>query len=59
MKVAFILDDHESEVTPLKTVEAIIESNQFSHDEIKEIIAYLSVYTRYNPPHKHHIVFEK
>ena len=59
MQVGFILDDHESEVTPLKTAEAIIESKQFSHNQLKELIAYLSVYTRYNNDNPRRNIFEK
>jgi len=48
MTIGFILDDDERMVTPLKTAEAIIESEEFDYKELKELIAYLSVYTKYN-----------
>ena len=48
MTIGFTLEDHENEVTPLKTAEALIACEQFSIKDLKELIAYLSVYTRYN-----------
>ena len=48
MKVMFILDDHESNVTPMKIAQALAEDSDLDNKELKEIIAYLSVYTRYN-----------
>lgn len=49
MQIGFMLEENEGEITPLKTVQALIDTGRFSHKELKEIIAYLSVYTRYNP----------
>lgn len=49
MKIGFELEEHESKVTPIKIAEALIEDG-FSHNELKEIVAYLSVYTKYNKP---------
>ena len=48
MQIGFILDENEKRVTPMKTADALINSDQFDHQELKELIAYLSVYTRYN-----------
>ena len=52
MEIAFILDDNENEVTPIKIANALIDatkqSKQFPEKGLKEIVAYLSVYTRYN-----------
>jgi len=49
MKIGFELEEHETSVTPLKVAEALIECESFNSNELKELIAYLSVYTRYNP----------
>ena len=49
MKIAYELEEHESYITPLKIAEALVDSGQLDHDEMKELIAYLSVFTRYNP----------
>lgn len=48
MTIRFILDNDECTITPLKMAEAIIESEEFDYKELKELIAYLSVYTKYN-----------
>ena len=48
MNIEFVLEDHEENITPLRTAEAIVSSEFFSVKDLKEIIAYLSVYTRYN-----------
>lgn len=48
MIISFELDEHESRVTPLKVADALISSDQFNREELKELIAYLSVFTRYN-----------
>lgn len=48
MTIGFILEDNEKKVTPMKVATALVETEQFSRDELKELIAYLSVYTRYN-----------
>lgn len=48
MQIGFTLEDHEAKVTPIKTAEALIECRQFDHKDLKEIIAYLSVYTKYH-----------
>ena len=49
MKIIFRLASEESAaITPLKTAEALIESGQFDDRELEELIAYLSVYIRYN-----------
>jgi hypothetical protein len=48
MQIYFTLDDNEKAITPLKVVEALIDQDIFNHKELKEIIAYLSVYTKYN-----------
>ena len=50
MELGFILGDNEDRVTPMRTAEALVASGQFTHKELKEIIAYLSVYTKYNQP---------
>lgn len=49
MIISFELEDREYKITPIKVAEALINSEQFHYDELKELIAYLSVYTRYNP----------
>lgn len=49
MKIGFELDEHEATVTPIKTAEALIECGIFSHKDLKELIAYLSVHTKYHP----------
>ena len=51
MQIGFTLEDHESKVTPIKVAEALIEDGSFGHKDLKEIIAYLSVYTKYHPEH--------
>lgn len=51
MQICFMLDDHETAVTPIKVANALIEDGGFTHKDLKEIIAYLSVYTKYNPDH--------
>lgn len=48
MIISFELEEHEKKVTPMNTAAAMIESEQFTRQQLKEIIAYLSVYTRYN-----------
>ena len=48
MKIGFELDEHEATVTPIKVAEALIECGQFEHKDLKELIAYLSVYTKYH-----------
>lgn len=50
MKIGFELDEHEAVVTPIKVAEALIESGMFDYKDVKEIIAYLSIYTRYHGP---------
>ena len=52
MKVMFILDDHEAKVTPMKVADALIEEGRFSNKDLKEVIAYLSVYTKYHKEEK-------
>ena len=48
MIIFFELDEHESQVTPIKVADALISSDQFNREGLKEFIAYLSVFTRYN-----------
>lgn len=48
MQIFFNLEDHENTVTPIKVANALIDCGSFTHKELKEIIAYLSVYTRYH-----------
>ena len=48
MIMSFELDEHEDQVTPIKVADALISSDQFDREELKELIAYLSVFTRYN-----------
>lgn len=48
MKVMFALDDNETKVTPMKVADALIEDGGFSNKDLKELIAYLSVYTKYH-----------
>lgn len=48
MELGFILDEKEDYVTPMRTAEALIAPDQFTRKQLKEIIAYLSVYTKYN-----------
>lgn len=48
MIIGFELEEHEKKITPMNTAAAIIESEQFTRQQLKELIAYLSVYTRYN-----------
>ena len=48
MRVAFELDEHEDKVTPIGAAYALINSDIFDEKDLKELIAYLSVYTRYN-----------
>lgn len=48
MIISFELDDHEDRVTPIMVADALISSDQFDREQIKELIAYLSVFTRYN-----------
>lgn len=50
MEIGFILDDNEGDITPMRTAHALVSSGQFTHRELKELIAYLSVYTKYNQP---------
>lgn len=47
MQVQFILDDLEKEVTPLKTADAIINSDQFDINDLRELIAHISIYVKY------------
>lgn len=48
MKIGFELEPHESKVTPMKVADALIDSEQFGNQELKELSAYLSAFTRYN-----------
>lgn len=48
MRVMFVLDDDEEKVTPMKVAEALIEDGHFSNKDLKELIAYLSVYIKYH-----------
>ena len=48
MKIGFELDDHEKVVTPMKVADALVDCGAFTNKDLKELIAYLSVYTRYN-----------
>lgn len=48
MEIKFHLEEHEKRVTPLKMAEALVEQKEFTRDELKELIEYLSVYTRYH-----------
>lgn len=48
MEIGFVLRDDEVTVTPLNTAEALISSGSFTIKDLKELIAYLSVYTRYH-----------
>lgn len=50
MKIGFELDEHETKITPIKVADALIDCGQFDHKDLKEIIAYLSVHTKYNKP---------
>ena len=50
MNIAFELNELEESVTPIKVAEALINCNQFDYRDLKELIAYLSVYTRYHNP---------
>lgn len=51
MKIMFELDEHESDVTPMMVASALIDavgaSKTFPDNGLKEVLAYLSVYTRY------------
>ena len=59
MIIGFELEEHEKKITPMNTAAAIIESEQFTREQLKELIAYLSVYTRYNEDHDNHIFNRK
>ena len=48
MQVNFILDDDESVVTPMKIAEALADIPHLSVNQLKELVAYLSVYIKYN-----------
>lgn len=48
MQIGFTLEDYETTVTPMKVAEALIEDKTFDIKDLKEIIAYLSVYTKYH-----------
>ena len=48
MKIFYTLEEHEKEVTPMKVADALIEDGHFSNKDLKELIAYLSVYTKYH-----------
>ena len=58
MIIGFELESHEKRITPMNTANALIESEQFTREQLKELIAYLSVYTRYNEDHDN-ITFNK
>ena len=52
MEFNIVLDDRESRMEPIKIAQNLIElvnDKYLKTKDIKEIIAYLSVYTRYNP----------
>ena len=49
MEIGFMLNEHETEVTPMSTAMALTKCGQFDSTDIREIIAYLSIYVRYNP----------
>ena len=48
MTINFVLNDNEDNVTPLKTAEALVDSGQVTYLELKELVAYLSVFFDYN-----------
>lgn len=51
MNVNIILDEYENHIEPIKLANEIINlvnEKQLSVNNVREIIAYLSVYTRYN-----------
>lgn len=56
MTLEFVFEEHEEKVTPIRVANALIETlllcKDFPEDGLKEIIAYLSVYTRYNKKEK-------
>lgn len=47
MELGFILNENETSITAIKTADALIECGHFDERGLKEIIAYLSVYTKY------------
>ena len=48
MDIQFVLNDDEDYVTPMKVADALVNVSSFSHKDIKEIIAYLTVWSKYN-----------
>ena len=48
MTVNLILDDNEDKITPMKIAEALIDSGQVTYLELKELVAYLSIFLDYN-----------
>lgn len=48
MTVGFIFDEDNKNVTPLNAAEAIIKSETFTIDALKELNAYLSVFIKHN-----------
>lgn len=50
MAISFVMeDDGKGETTPLNFANMIIDSGMYDCDELKELIAYLSIFTNYNP----------
>ena len=48
MQIGYTLEDYETKVTPMKIAEALIEDKSLTIKDLKEVIAYLSVYTKYH-----------
>lgn len=51
MTMHISLDDNETRIEPIKLARNIVDmvnEERLTHKDVKELIAYLSVYTRYN-----------
>ena len=48
MKITYQLDEHDTALTPIKVADALIESGNFTNDQLNELAQYLFTYTRMN-----------
>lgn len=48
MKIMFYMNEDEHHVTPIATAHALIESNAFKADELRELSEYLRIFSSHN-----------
>lgn len=48
MTIGFMLEENETKITPMKVADALIDSEALDAKDIKELVAYLTVWYKYN-----------